>query len=185
MLIRGERIHIVPFGNDHLNNSRYFAWLNDIDVVRYLGRDEYLEHIPFAEVQQYVEEVRASKYCSFFAVYHTEENFFIGTAKINFLNDRGLKNKIADIGIMIGERDYWGKGLATDILRAISQYAFVEMGVRKLTAGAASPNVAVLKAFERIGYVEEARLRRHLSIEGEGYCDHILLGCFREELQSA
>lgn len=185
MLIQGEQIHIVPFGKEHLNDPRYFVWLNDIDVVRYLGRDEYLEPIPFAEVQQYVEEVWASKYCAFFAVFHNNGNHFIGTTKINFLNDRGLKNQVADIGIMIGERDYWGKGLATDILRAISQYAFNELGVRKLTAGAMSPNVAVLRAFERIGYVEEARLRQHLSIEGEEYCDHVLLGCFREELRSA
>jgi RimJ/RimL family protein N-acetyltransferase len=185
MLIQGERIHVVPFESEHLNDPKYFAWLNDIDVVRYLGRDEYLEPIPFAEVQEYVGEVWASKYCSFLAVYHSDGNHFIGTAKINYLNDRGLKNKVADIGIMIGEREYWGKGLATDVLRSISHYAFDSMGVRKLTAGAMSPNVAVLRAFERIGYIEEARLRRHLSVGDLEYCDHVLLGCFKEELLSA
>lgn len=181
MLIQGQRIHMVRFERRHLDDPAYYGWLRDMDVVRYIGRDELLEGIPFSEVEDYVKQLWANDNCWFLAVYHAKSGTFIGTAKINFLNERGRRNGIADIGIMLGERDFWGQGLATDVLRTVSKFAFDKLGARKLSAGAMAPNAAVVRAFLRVGYVEEGRLRRYLSIGGD-YCDHVLLGCFKDEL---
>lgn len=184
MLIQGQRIHMVRFERQHLEDPAYYGWLRDLDVVRYIGRDELLVGIQFSEAEDYVKQLWANENCRFLAVYHSESGTFIGTAKINFFNERGRRNGVGDIGIMLGERDFWGQGLATDVLRTLSKFAFGELGARKLSAGAMSPNAAVVKAFLRIGYVEEGRLRQQLSIEG-GYCDHVLLGCFKNELLEA
>lgn len=182
MLIQGQLTHMVRFERNHLNDPNYYHWINDINVVRYIGRDELLTGISFEEAEQYVQQLWRNEHCIFLAVYHTESGKFVGTAKINFINERGRKHGLADIGIMLGDRNFRGKGLATDILRAISVYAFENLLARKLTAGAMSPNEAVVRAFLRIGYVEEGRLRRQLPIEN-GYCDHVLLSCFRDELK--
>lgn len=172
---------MVRFERAHLDDPAYYRWLKDIDVVRYIGRDELLAGIPLSEAEDYVQQLWRNEFCTFLAVYHTETSKFIGTAKINFITERGRKSGLADIGIMLGDRNFWSKGLATDILRSMSKYAFEELHARKLTAGAMSPNAAVINAFLRIGYVEEGRLRQQLPIEG-GYCEHILLGCFKNEL---
>lgn len=181
MLMQGQLTHMVDFESKHLYDPKYYQWVTDIDVVRYIGRDELLDGIPFSEAEQYVQQLWANEFCTFLAVYHSESGKFVGTAKINFLSERGRKHGIADIGIMLGDRDYWGQGLATDILRTVSRFAFDSLRARKLTAGAMSTNEAVVKAFLRIGYSEEARLRRQLPIAGD-YCDHVLFGCFRNEL---
>lgn len=181
MLIRGQQIHLVRFTRTHLDDPAYYSWLQDLDVVRYIGRDELLNGISFSEVEDYVEQLWSNQHCVFLAVHYTESDRFIGTAKINFATERGRRNGVADIGIMLGARALWGQGLATDVLCAVSKYAFDELGARKLIAGAMSPNTAVVKAFRRIGYVEEGRLRQQLPAD-DGYCDHVLLGCFRKEL---
>lgn len=181
MLIQGRRIHMVRFERQHLDAPAYYGWLRDLEVVRYIGRDELLAGISFPEAEDYVKQLWANKNCWFFAVYHSESDTFIGTAKINFFNERGRRNGVADIGIMLGARDFWGQGLATDVLHTLSKFAFDELGARKLSAGAMSPNAAVVKAFLRIGYVEEGRLRQQLPIE-HGFYDHVLLGCFKNEL---
>jgi RimJ/RimL family protein N-acetyltransferase len=186
MLMQGKLTHIALFGEAHLHDMNYYRWLTDMDVVRYIGREEYLSKISFSAVQKYVKEMWDSEFCTFLAVYHSESGRFIGTAKINFMNERGRKNGLADIGIMIGERDFWGKGLAKDILRSVSRFAFENLGARKLTAGAMSPNIAVIRAFQTIGFVVEGVLRQQLATPGgEGYCDHVLLGCMRSELVEA
>jgi len=179
--INGKIAHLVPFEEKHLIDPAYHAWLKDFEVIRYIGRDEYLKPIPFEKVREYVENLWADKYCSFYAVYYSKANSFIGTAKISYFNEAGLKMRTADIGIMIGDRSYWGKGIATDALFAVCHYAFNGLNARKLTAGAASANCAVIRAFQKIGFVEEGRLRKKLLISGK-YMDHVLLGCFREEL---
>lgn len=184
MLMQGNFTHICAFDGAHLSDPRYYRWITDFEVVRYIGRDELLAGISFPEVEQYVQQLWDSPFCSFLAVYHTESNTFIGTAKVNFSSERGRRHGLADIGIMLGDRDYWGKGLATDVLRVVSNFAFDVLGARKLTAGAMAQNAAVVKAFLRIGYVEEGRLRRQDALDG-GYCDHILLGCFKGDLIDA
>ena len=181
MVIRGKLTHLVPFTEKHLHNPNYYRWLRNIDVVRYLGRDELITGIPFSEAVDYVEKLWSNEYCYFFAVHSNQTGDFIGTAKVNFISEHGRRDGIADIGIMLGEREFWGRGMSTDILRSISIYAFDELNARKLSAGGFSLNVAVIKAFIRIGYEIEGRLRQQLRVD-DGYCDHVLLSCFENEL---
>lgn len=181
MLIQGKFTHMVPFAEKHLYDLAYYKWLGDIDVVRYIGRDELLAGIPFSEAEDYVKQLWANEYCSFLAVHDNESGRFIGTAKVNFITERGRRHGIADMGIMLGDRNFWGRGMSTDILRAISVYAFDTLQARRLSAGAYSLNVAVVKAFLRIGYKVDGSLRQQLAV-GSGYCDHVLLSCFGHEL---
>jgi [ribosomal protein S5]-alanine N-acetyltransferase len=176
-------VTLKPFTEQHLTDPAYRAWLGDRDVVRYLGRPEYLEAVPFEDVRAYVEALWADERCTFLAVHASSDGGFIGTAKIMFKPKGGPSPGVADIGVMIGNRDYWGRGFATAALRATCRHAFDRLGARKLVAGAMSPNVAVIKAFERIGFVIEGRLRQQLDFEG-GHVDHVLLGCLPAELRA-
>ena len=184
MMLCGQRTYAVNFEDSHLRDPRYFAWLRDLEVVKHIGRDELLRGITFPEVESYVAGLRRVGGCTFLAVYAAEERAFIGTAKINFLAESGIREGVADIGIMIGDRSFWGRGMATDILRSVSKYAFDELGARKLVAGAMSPNIAVIRAFENVGYVREGLLRSQFNVAGS-HCDHVLLGCFNAELKRA
>jgi len=179
----GTKTYLAPFEARHLSDPRYFAWLSDLEVVRFIGRDEYLRPIEFERVREYVHDVWANPYISFFAVHVQGTDAFVGTAKLNYLDQSGLTHRTADVGIMIGDRGCWGTGLATDALRTLCRYSFETLGVRKLTAGAIAGNDAVIKAFLRIGFVEEGRLRQKVCVAGD-YKDHVLLGCLKGELRA-
>ncbi len=181
MLIKGKHIYLEPFTSKHLYNPAYYSWLRDIDVVRYIGRDELLQGISFEVAETYVKQLWCNEYCHFMAVHHAATGQFIGTAKINFISDQGRKHGVADMGIMLGERSFWGQGLSKDILQAISIFAFDQLNARKLSAGGYSLNEAVVKAFLRIGYKIDGSLRQQLAV-GDGYCDHVLMSCFEHEL---
>jgi len=181
MKIIGDKTYLVPFTEEHLNNPRYYEWLSDIEVIKYIGREEYLMPVQFKEVQEYVQNLWKDEKCAFFAAYRTKDNKFLGSAKMNYVNEAGFRDRIVDIGIMVGEKSCWGQGLATDILMSMCRYSFEVLGARKLSAGAVSDNVGVLKAFSKIGFFEEGRLRKKVFVEGK-YIDHVLLGCFQEEL---
>lgn len=181
-VVRGQNIYLQPFTSEHVESLCYFDWLNDIEVVRYLGREEYPGKFSIVDLRDYAKQMWESPYVSFFAVYAAGTDRFIGTAKINFLNEKLHKSGIADVGIMLGDRSCWGKGLGADVLRTASVYAFDKLRARKLTAGAYSLNTAVIRAFLKIGYKEEGRLRNQFFIGENDYCDHVLLGCLAHEL---
>lgn len=182
MKILGNSIYLLPFAEENFNDE-YLGWLGDLDVIKYLGREEYFTPTPKNEIYAYVQEMWNSKLISFYAIYMVSNNKFIGTTKINFVNEKGLKNKICDIGIMIGDKSAWGKGLATEVINLISKFAFNSLNVNKLTAGALSPNFGVIKAFLKNGYKEEGRLRKCVNVQNE-LVDHVLLGCFEHELKN-
>lgn len=179
--LEGEKTYLVPFAERHLEDSRYFEWLTDLEVVRLIGRDEYLRPIRLERVREYVEGLWRNEFASFFAVHLLQGDEFVGTVKLSYGDHAGVANRCADVGVMIGARKYWGQGLATDALYTLCRYAFETLGARKLTAGTIAGNDGVVKAFTRIGFVEEGRLRKKIYVGGE-FRDHLLLGCLRGEL---
>ena len=175
--LEGHRSFLVPFEERHLRDEEYFGWVRDYEVIKTINRLEYVRPVSFAEVKEYCEGVMRSKSDVFLALYSKGEERFIGTIRASRID---WVNRTADVGILIGDRAYWGRGIATDALGTLCRYLFERLGLRKLTAGLMRINPAMLKVFEKLGFQEEGVFRRQDWFEGD-YVDHVYLGCFREE----
>ncbi len=87
----------------------------------------------------------------------------------------------AEVGYVI-DPDHWGKGYATESLRAVARHAFEDWGLRRLTAGYFTDNPASGRVLEKVGFRHEGVRRKHLLRFGE-YRDDALMGLLREEYQ--
>lgn len=177
LTIFGEKIYFKEFTEDNLYDERYHKWLRDISVVRGIMRVEYLKPMQFSEIENYVKRLWSSNQDCLFAMYFKENNEFIGTLKIGAID---WQSKAADIGILIGNKDYWGKGICKDAVPTLCDYAFKYLNMRKLIGGALVTNVAMCKCFEHTGFKKEGTLRKQNFFEGE-YIDLILYGIFKSE----
>lgn len=177
----GNRVILREFTRENLNDVRYFLWLRDIDVITQIYHRDYLLNLDFSEVEKYVNALMKSGSDCFFAVYDKETTSFIGTQKIGHIN---WHSRIADIGIIIGDRNYRGKGYSREILQCAMQYAFGPLSLRRLTGGTSGTNVAMQRCFESLGFSREGVLRSNLLINGE-YTDHVLYGIMKEEFNPA
>ena len=174
----GRQVVLVPFGESHLRDPQYLAWLRDRDVVRTLNLPAYYNsQVSFAELEAYCRHLCESATDYFYAIELLPAGRFIGTAKLGAVNAYA---GTADIGIMIGARDVWGRGLATDVIATICQNAFNDLGLRRLTAGAMAINPAMIRVFEKLGFRREGCFRQHDRL-GDNYIDHIHLGCLHQE----
>jgi RimJ/RimL family protein N-acetyltransferase len=63
----------------------------------------------------------------------------------------------AEIGYWLGE-DYWGRGVATAALRAVTTEAFRRFALRRIFALPFGDNVASIRVLEKAGYVLEGRM---------------------------
>lgn len=172
----GERIYLQEITEVPADDSAYYRWIRDPDVIKTV-RFEYLMPTPLAEIKEYVADLIQSSTDCYFAIHDRETEDFIGTLRVGHIN---WKSSIADIGIMIGDKNSWGKGIAKDAVATACDYAFTHLSLRKLTGGTAATNVAMCRCFERVGFQREARLRGNLLMSGE-YVDHILFGLFKSE----
>ena len=175
--LQGDKVILREFTKDNLNDPQYFSWLRDPEVVTTLYRVEYLLTLQFSEVENYVNNLLNSKNDCFFAIYYKKNNKFIGTQRIGHIDWRTGR---ADLGILIGNKKYWRKGIAKDSIRTASVYAFKKLSLRKLTAGTPKNNIAMCKCFEALDFKQEGILREQLLIDGE-YVDHVLYGILRRE----
>ena len=175
--LKGEKMFLREFTKADLKDPKYFGWLRDLEVVSTIYRLEYLMPMEFDEVKKYVIALLKSKNDCYFAIHYKENGEFIGTQRIGHINWRA---GIGDIGIMIGNKNYWGRGIAKDSVKVACGYAFKNLSLRKLTGGTPATNIAMCRCFESVGFKEEGRLRKQLLIDGE-YVDHILYGILKEE----
>lgn len=181
IIIQGKRVYLKNFTREHLYDKRYLTWLRDREVVKSIGRNEYLDKpVSLLEIEEYVKGLWLSDNNLFFALYHKKNNTFIGTFKIGKID---WQAKTADIGIMIGNKLYWGHGLCKDILTSVCHYAFSNLGIRKLTGGCFENNIAMCKCFEYVGFHKEGVREKQYLLEGT-FVNHILYGLFKQELYS-
>lgn len=78
-------------------------------------------------------------------------------------------NRSCDIGMLIGEKAYWGKGLGKEALQAIVRLCFEELGLNRIGGEIYSINPRSIRLFEACGFVREgvARERVLKTIDGE------------------
>jgi len=106
-----------------------------------------------------------------------ETDHHVGNVTLNRIS---WIHRTADTGLMIGRKEFWGKGCAFEAWILLIEYAIQRLGLRKIIAGAVAENVASIITLEKLGFKIEGRLRKEYFIQGE-YRDAVQLGLLREE----
>lgn len=71
----------------------------------------------------------------------------------------------AEIGYWLGE-EFWGRGIATEAVRAMTEYAFARFGVCRIHAVVFEWNPASMRVLEKAGYTCEGRRRMSVTKDG-------------------
>jgi len=79
---------------------------------------------------------------------------------------RDVYRKSAGIGYWLGE-SYWGRGIITEAVKALTGYAFSHFDLHRLYAGVFEWNHASMRVLEKAGYTFEARLRKGVTKDGK------------------
>ncbi|WP_304943306.1 GNAT family N-acetyltransferase [Vallitalea guaymasensis] len=112
-----------------------------------------------------------------FAIETLGDNVYIGGCGINQVD---WKNSNVEIGIFIGNKEYWNKGYGTDAMNVLIRFIFNEMNINKIKLNVYSFNKRALKCYEKCGFKTEGVLRKELYREGN-YHDIIVMGLLKEE----
>lgn len=143
-------------------NEEYVSWLNDPEVNRYM-ESRYTDH-KYKDVIAYVERISNQPKHFLFGLFVSLGGRQIGNIKLDvtdFRHERGV------IGLMIGDRNAWGRGYATEAIEAVTCYGFAQLGLQKISAGCYESNHGSKRAFEKAGFKVEGFLRSHVET-GQG-----------------
>jgi diamine N-acetyltransferase len=90
----------------------------------------------------------------------------------------------AEVGMFIGEAQYWSKGYGQQALRLLLRHAFGDLGLQRLYLTVLEDNQRAIRAYEKCGFVVEGRLRRQAYKRGQ-FRDLIFMGAIADEAGSA
>jgi ribosomal-protein-alanine N-acetyltransferase len=172
--LKGERIYLREVRLSDVNTN-YHRWMNDPDVIRHL--ECRFSTNSMEAIKDFVEKMLNDRDNIFLAIIIKDGDRHIGNIKIGPIN---RIHRFADIGLLIGEKDYWGKGYATEALRLVTNYAFKTLNLHKLTAGCYDRNIGSEKAFKKAGFVVEGIRKNHCYCNGI-YVDVIILGLLNDK----
>lgn len=169
-ILRGELISLEPPRTEDL--PTYRQWLADGEVTRYLltrfvpsekQEDEWYERVSSATDSVVWRIVAGGQTIGNTGIHH-----------IDWISRQG------STGLMIGASDQWGKGFASDAVRARTAFAFDELGLERLESESFVANTGMHRALEKSGYQKIGRKRRCIFRGGEWH-DLYMFEVLREE----
>lgn len=155
--------------------KRSVVWRNDDEIWSMLGGRKY--YVSEAYEQKWVNDAIFNSRDIRLAVCDAETDTYIGNV---YLTDIDYVNKSAESHILIGDKDYWGKGIATDAYRLLLEYAFEELGLNRIEALVLDTNTASIRMHKKCGYMEEGIKRSSIYKNGT-YHNQIILSILRSE----
>ena len=150
--VRSYRVDDAPSLARHANNRNISRNMRDAFPYPYTLSDA---HSWISLVMQQSPEAN-------FAIASTDE--LIGGIGLTFRGD--IHRRSAEIGYWLAE-PFWGQGIATAALRAVTDYAFANHDLARLEAYVFEWNPASMKVLEKVGYLLEGKLRQSITKDGQ------------------
>jgi len=172
VFLRGEKIDLLVKNIEHINI--YHKWVNNPITRTYFGVD-----IPVTlEVikKEWFPDVRDEKNI-WFEIWHKEDQILIGL--VGFFQIYNIHRR-AEIGIIIGEPEYWGKGIGVEAVNLMFDYGFNTLNYQKILAGVNASSTRSLGMCKKLGFIEEGHQKDMDFIDGK-WDDIILFGMFKKE----
>src|SRR5688500_17009234 len=109
-----------------------------------------------------------------FAIEH--DGHIVGFANFRRLNER---HGNVDIGIGIGEKALWGKGLGTDALRLLVGHLLEDRGMHRIRLHVAATNDRAIASYKKAGFEVEGIERDGVRGDDGGWADMAVMGLIR------
>ena len=174
-----EEIEVFPFIEGKIidlvaQNSKWAElickWRNDPKVRQY-SRNAWPRSLD--DVKKRFEPIpdgdRHTRDFVGFIIYHKRDKRPIGDIGLNRID---WVSRHANIFAMIGEPEYWGKGIVGEAAQLVLKYAFTELNLHKVKAGVFTPNERSLRAAEKLGLNKEAVTKEAIYVDGKYHDIH-------------
>ncbi|MBW3000355.1 GNAT family N-acetyltransferase [Candidatus Woesearchaeota archaeon] len=170
--VESERIFLRKLTSKDATQE-YCNWLNDPVVNRYLETRK----ATIQDLKDYIKEKNHSKKCLFLGIFDKKKKKHIGNLKLEPID---TKKKRATFSIMIGDKNYWGKGLGTEATELIVKYAFRNLNLKRVDLGVISKNKKAIKVYKKVGF-EVKRIEKKKLKHGSKFYDKVIMEIRKED----
>lgn len=178
-MIYGERIRLRAIEREDI--PRYVGWFNDPEVTAGLAMflplslaDEtrWFENLSNRGVPERPLAVDAK----------TDEATWKHIGGVGFDHIDWI-NRVAEFGIVIGDKPFWNQGYGSEATRLMLKYAFETLNLNRVWLNVYETNTRALRAYKKVGFTEEGLMREAIYRNG-CYINVLLMSVLRSEWNS-
>ncbi len=177
-MIVGDQVRFRAIEKEDL--PYFVKWLNDPDVLRGLSLTLPLS---LAEEENWFEEtLKKSPYERPLAIEiqpdpNINEWVFVGNCGLFGID---WQNRSAEVGIHIGEKDFWDRGFGSKAMRLVLKHGFENLNLHRIWLRVYETNKRAIKSYQNAGFREEGKYREGQFMEGK-YVDVIIMSVLAKE----
>ena len=155
-VLRGDRVLLRPLASGDLR--RPVKWFSDPQIIRFLGRNT---PVTLAEEERWFRDYER----------RTDEQIFAIEVQDRHVGNLGLHkidraHRKADIGIVIGEPNFWSIGIGTEAMRVALRYGFDVPGLNKISLDVLEYNSRAIRTYRKVGFQQEGIHREDMYKDG-------------------
>ncbi|PIS05302.1 MAG: GNAT family N-acetyltransferase [Candidatus Buchananbacteria bacterium CG10_big_fil_rev_8_21_14_0_10_42_9] len=164
--IVGERVYLRELTLADATQE-YCDWLNDPEVNYYLETRQST----ISELEKYIQKQIDDPNSFFVGIFDNTNDLHIGNIKLEPIE---WDKKVATFGILIGNKDYWNKGIGTEATNLIVRHAFEEMQLDEIKLGVIDLNKRAIRAYEKVGFKMTGVRKNAIDHDGQKFDDVIM-----------
>ena len=150
----GDLVHIREKEIEDIADE--YSWRTDEELSRLdATRPLTMSYDDFFRYSK--EEMKFPNYKSKKLALDTKDNIHIGNV---MYYDYSISNKQTELGIMIGDKNYWGKGYGTEAVQLLLEYLFSVLNLKRVYLHTLSWNYRAQASFIRAGFNVVRSVRR-------------------------
>jgi RimJ/RimL family protein N-acetyltransferase len=173
-MYKQDEINLVPFTEEYISFN-YLSWFNDPEVSKFTSHCRW----PMTKTRayEYVKAINHPKSDTVAWAIKTWSNSSNGNYNNNnptynhigncCLAQIDLINRSAEFGIIIGDKESWGKGISTKVMRIIFGHGFLRLNLNRIWLGTSQSNIGMQQSAIKIGMKREGLYKHALFINGQ------------------
>jgi len=173
-IITGSHIILRPLSKTDIENR--VRWFNDPDIRKTLIISEQFE---LEKTIRWSEKLQADDSRVEFAI-ETPRKTPVGVIGLAAIDST---HRTAEIYIVIGQKEFWGKGVMLEAECLLIDWAFNSLGLEKIWAEARPDNIASLITMKKIGFQVEGTMRSEKIVDGKRI-DVLRLGLLKNDFKN-
>ncbi len=168
--ICGKKCFLSPI--DVADYQLYAKWANDYEIVRFLPHWYFVIN---SDRQKEFLDKKSKEHN--YSIIDLKSDQLIGSIGFNSIDNI---HRNAEIGITIGNKDFWKKGYASEAIQLLTGYGFNSLNLNSIKLEVYSTNKAAIDCYLSNGFKQAGSLRQSIYFEGK-YIDLIIMDIIKDD----
>lgn len=185
-LYENDDIYVRPFTEDDMTEL-YYSWFYDQEITRFNSHGLF----PYTDRQKlkFIHSLNTNIVWAIMAKTDNPKTGQYGVTPVEFhyihignisLQSINWINRSAEFAVVIGDINYWKKGICTQVGQWLFDHGFNKLNLNRIWSGTAAVNTGMIKVFKKLGMKEEGRFREGTFLAGD-YYDVVCYGKLKNE----